>query len=374
MDCSQRKALLFRGVLVAVFAGVVALGAGCENEPEAEAAPGPPPVTVEVMQVEPELLMDVASFSGHLAAENSVVVKPETDGVIEAVLFEEGQQVEQGTVLYRLRNEEQVARLREAEANLALAREEWGRTQGLVKRDAVSLAQKDRVAAELAVAKARVDLVRVALDRTEIRAPFAGVVGIRLVSPGERVTDETALVQIDAVDRLQVTFAMTDVALAFARTDVPVGLRVLPYPGESFPGEVFYVSPTIDPGNRRLVVKAWVPNPDGRLLPGLFANVDLEVGRREDALVIPESAVVYDRDGSYVWRVDDETPERVPIELGLRKQGRVEVTLGLQPGDTIVTAGTHKVSEGKRLRAAAPRSTGQARRARPDAEPGGEGT
>jgi len=93
----------------------------------------------------------------------------------------------------------------------------------------------------------------------------------------------------------------------------------------------------------------------------LFANVDLEIAQRENALIVPESAVVFDREGTYVWRVRDEVAERVPIEVGLRKDGRVEVTLGLSAGDTIVTAGTHKVIEGRKLRAAAPRETSQAR-------------
>ena len=111
-----------------------------------------------------------------------------------------------------------------------------------------------------------------------------------------------------------------------------VELRVRPYPDELFPGEVFFVSPTLDPATRRMILKAWVPNADHRLVPGLFANVELEIAQRENALLVPESAVVFDREGTYVWRVRDEVAERVPIEIGLRKGGRVEVTLGPRPG------------------------------------------
>ena len=168
---------------------------------------GPPPVTVEVDRVEPELLRDVATFSGQLDAEYSVLLKPETDGVIEAITFAEGQVVRKDDVLYRLRGGEQRARLREAQATLALKREEYGRTQKLLERNAVSLAQEDRAEAELEVAKARVELAQLELDRTEIRAPFDGVVGQRLVSPGDRVTEDDELVRIDAVDRLQLRFA-----------------------------------------------------------------------------------------------------------------------------------------------------------------------
>jgi membrane fusion protein (multidrug efflux system) len=123
-----------------------------------------------------------------------------------------------------------------------------------------------------------------------------------------------------------------------------------------------------------MILKAWVPNPGHRLRPGLFANVDLEIAQRENALLVPESAVVFDREGTYVWRVRDEVAERVPIEVGLRKGGRVEVTLGLEPGDTIVTAGTHKVIEGRKLRAAAPAKSHQARGEPHAAAPAGAGT
>ena len=121
-----------------------------------------------------------------------------------------------------------------------------------------------------------------------------------------------------------------------------------PYPGEKFPGEVFYVSPTLDPSNRRIYRRRpGSTTDDHRLAPGLFANVDLEVRRVERAMVVPESAVALDDQGPYVWKVDDEDRvSRQPIEIGLRERGIVEVVQGLQPGTRIVSAGTHKVSEG----------------------------
>ena len=278
-------------------------------------------------------------------------------------------------MLFRLRDEEQVARLREAEANLRLARHMFERTKELATREAVSQAQQDRVAADLAVAEARVDLARVELERTRIRAPFDGVVGMRQKAPGDRIASKDPLVQIDAIERLQVTFAMSEKGILVARDGAPVEIHVSPYPGEVFPGEVFFVSPALDPATRRVIVKAWVPNRDGRLRPGLFANVDLEVGRRDDALVVPESAVVFDQEGTYVWRVDGErVASRVPVELGLRKQGVVEVKLGLQPGDTVVSAGTHKVVAGKKVALATRSSLGQARGGAPAEAAAGQGT
>jgi membrane fusion protein (multidrug efflux system) len=124
-----------------------------------------------------------------------------------------------------------------------------------------------------------------------------------------------------------------------------------------------------------VVLKAWVPNEHGRLRAGLFANVELEIDRREGALLVPESALVYDRKGTYVWRDDGEgRATRVPIEIGLRRRGMVEVSLGLRGGDRIVSAGTHKVSEGDTLAAKDVPNSGQALRDMPADAAGGEGT
>ena len=169
--------------------------------------PRQPPITVELLKVEPQLLRDTATFSGQLDAEYSVELKAETSGVIEAVLFEEGQTVKKGAVLFRLRDDEQKARLNEAVANRDLAQEVWDRTQQLVSRDAASAAQKDRATAELRWPRRASTWRALALDRTRIAAPFDGVVGARCVAPGDRITDKKALVRIDAIDRLQLSFA-----------------------------------------------------------------------------------------------------------------------------------------------------------------------
>jgi membrane fusion protein (multidrug efflux system) len=283
--------------------------------------------------------------------------------------------VEAGAILFHLRSREQEALLREAQANANLARERWERSEQLVSREASSLAQRDVVKAEYEIAQARVEVARVALDRTRIRAPFSGVVGQRLVDIGSRVEQETELVRIDAIDRLQVTFGISDEGLPHARTGLKVEAWVRPYPGERFPGEVFYVAPTLDPRNRRIWVKAWIDNRDRRLAPGLFANVNLEVRRVEKAMVVPESAVAQDDQGPYVWKVDDEDRiARLPVEIGLRERGIVEIVQGLPPGTRIVSAGTHKVSEGIHVEVSTDPLVGRALSTPPEGALIGEGT
>jgi membrane fusion protein (multidrug efflux system) len=129
---------------------------------------------------------------------------------------------------------------------------------------------------------------------------------------------------------------------------MPLEVTVTPLPGERFVGNVDFVAPTVDPRNRRLLVKARIPNPDGRLRAGLSATVHLELGFRPDAIVVPESALVYDAGGSFVWRVAaDSTAARVPVEVGTRQAGQVEILAGIGAGDRIVAAGTNKVAPGR---------------------------
>jgi membrane fusion protein (multidrug efflux system) len=203
-------------------------------------------------------------------------------------------------------------------------------------------------------------VAEVALRRTEIRAPFDGVVGARLVSPGDYVQgggfrgrdgdDPTGLVTIDKVDRVRLLFSVPEVAVPRMHVGIPIEVTVTPYPDERFAGEVYFVAPALDPRNRRMLIKGLIPNPKRLLRPGLSATVHLEVGNRDAALMVPESAVLYDATGKSVWRLlEDGTAQRVPVELGVRQAGRVEIVRGLAAGDRVVSAGVNKVAPGRPL-------------------------
>jgi len=341
-------ALLLLGTALAV--------AGCGGSgTSASAPPALPPVAVEAITVEPRTLRDEVELVGQLEAEESVVLRPEIDGVVASIEFAEGDHVEAGALLVRLRDEWQRAALAEATSARVLAEQAYTRARPLAAEGVLSAAELDRVTAELGAARAREELAQVAFERTSIRAPFAGALGPRLVSPGDRVTRETALVQLDAVERLKLVFTVPETAIGAVRPDVPVAVSVAPFPGEVFPGEVYFVSPTLDPQSRRLLLKARVPNPARRLRPGHFAQITVEAGRREHALVVPASALVQEAGGTFVWKIQgDGTGVRVPVEIGLRRPDSVEVVSGLAAGDRIVSAGTHKVVPGAPLQVSAP--------------------
>ncbi len=333
---------------------------GCERvfAPESSApveAAGPSPVTVELYEVVPTEIRWEVGLTGQVNAQMQVNVMPEITGVVESVQFEEGKPVAKDDVLFVLRNAEQKALLREAEARMALAQDVFDRTQRLTSEDISSVARRAEARAGLDEARAKVDLARLQLARTRIRAPFDGVMGDTDIAPGAWVEPEVTLASIAAIDEVEVVFTTTEQGAAVARTGATVNIRVAAFPGERFPGEVSYISPTIDPATRRLILKARLDNADHRLKPGMFANVDVVVAVKSDALVVPEAAMVYDRNGTYVWRAGaGGLAEKVPVSIGLRQEGIVEITSGLERGDQVVAAGVHKVMAGQKLQAAEP--------------------
>lgn len=345
---SQPHRLSVLGSLLAA-----ALVSGCSDGGAVAGPSGPPPVVVETFTIVPAEIRDVVDLVGQLEAEESVLLKSETEGVIAAVEFTEGQEVAAGTLLFRLRDDEQRARLQEAEAAVVLAEEQFSRAHTLAGNRIVSRDELDRTLAANDAAKARRDLARIALARTLIRAPFDGVLGARQVSPGDRIDPDTGLVTIDAVARLRLVFSVPEIAVPLARVGLPLELSVASWPGRTFPGETYFVAPSLDAANRRLLMKALVPNPDRTLRPGMFATIGVEMSRHADALVVPEAALAYDASGPFVWRVDGEqTAARARVTVGVRRDGRVALTDGVHAGDRIVSAGTHKVAPGARIQEA----------------------
>jgi len=344
-------AILRRHAALAVTVAIAsACASGCGGDGEVEGPPGSPPPAVEVFTLALQPFREQADLLGELQPDDTVMVKSEVPGVIEAIEFQEGQQVAAGSVLFRLRDREQAARLREFEAELALAQEDFERTNTLASRNAAAAAQLDRARANLEGARARTELRRVELERTRIRAPFDGRVGARFVSPGARIKADDGLVRIDAIDPLSLVFTIPEGVLPLAHVGASFELQVAAFPERRFPGAIRFIAPSVDSTTRRILIKGRVPNPDGVLLPGMFARVKAELAQR-DALLVPEESLVTNGDGTFVWRIGaEDQAERVAVELGARETGRVEIRSGLVAGDRIVTAGTHKVRLGGKVK------------------------
>jgi membrane fusion protein (multidrug efflux system) len=212
----------------------------------------------------------------------------------------------------------------------------------------------DQLESEVAVKAALTQVERERLIEKTVVAPFDGVVGPRLVSPGQYVTAGTPLATLVDDSRLKVRFQIPERQLSMVRPRQEGRVRVSAYPDKTFRGEIDLIDPEVDPATRSLEVRLVIPNEEGLLKPGLFANVEIVAGVRENAVVIPEGAVVPSLDEFSVYAVENGVAKLRPVTLGVRMPGKVEVREGLSPEQPIVMSGTQKLVDGMKVVASKP--------------------
>lgn len=322
------------------------LSACSGDDPAAGGGPpggAPPPMAVETTIVALEPLQQGLSTVGTLRADESVVMRPEINGRLVKIHFQEGQRVRQGDPLFSLDAAVTQAAHSEAQANLASAKRVHERASDLGARQLLSQSEQDAALVGLSVAQARLASARAQLDKTALVAPFDGVIGLREVSVGEVVSPGQALVNLVRLDPMQVDFSLPESELGRVAVGQPVTVVVDALDGLSVQGEVTAIEPVIDINTRSAKLRASVANPDYTLRPGLFARVTLGVGdAAATAIVLPEQALLQQGDTRYVYLVREGKAVRAEVTTGQRLPGRVAITSGLKPGDEVITAGQGK--------------------------------
>lgn len=303
-------------------------------------------VPVEVARIERATVNEEVEALGTLAADESVVIAPEIAGRVIALGFKEGERVEKGQLLVKLDTAILDAELKQLQADLSLARDTFQRNQSLVQRGAGTQVALEQATAQLASSEAKVQLSQAKMAQSAMMAPFSGVVGLRSVSVGDYVSVGKTLITLTNIDPIKVDFRVPEIFLAQVKLGQPIGLKVDAVPGRNFQGRIFAVDPVVDVNGRAIKLRATVPNGDLVLKPGLFARVTIVVDRRENALLIPESAVVPDGIGKIVYIVDNGKAKRVAVELGKRLPGKVEIVKGLTPQMVVVSSGQMRLRDG----------------------------
>jgi membrane fusion protein, multidrug efflux system len=328
------------------FRAPTAPGVGAPPGPEAGAKGPGGPVTVEVAQVATATVQEDVDAVGTLRSNESVVVRPEISGRIERLNFTEGAPVQKGQIIVALDDAVPAAELAQAKANLALAESNYQRTQELEKQKFVSATAKDQALNGLRVAQANVQLAEARLAKTKIVAPFGGIIGIRQISVGDYVKEGQDLVTLEDISALKVDFRVPEQLLAALRPGQAVEMGSDALPGRKYVATVDAIDPLVDQAGRAVLLRARLRNSDGQLRPGMFVRTRLIVSQRQNALTVPEEALVPVGADQYVYRVVDGKAQRVKIRAGVRRAGTVEVIEGLAPGDTVVTAGQLKLRDG----------------------------
>jgi membrane fusion protein, multidrug efflux system len=345
-----------KSIIPILFIGIALTHSGCAKKQSAGSGQMPV-VHVVAIEAKRQPLSSTLALVGTIAPNETVEIKTETEGLIQEILFNEGQQVTAGQLLVRLDESKLKAALDEAEANFKLSKANFDRSQQLLGDKLISQQEYEQIASTFAVMEAGLELKKRQLKDARICAPFGGIVGARQVSPGQVIMRSTILTWLVDIQTVKVEIKIPEKYLRQVRLGQTLEFAVAAFSDEKFSGEVYFISPQIDESTRTVLVKARIPNPEIKLRGGMFASLDLTVQVRESAIVIPESALMSNGDAFSVFVVDDKDMVQVrPIEVGERLPGKAEVIKGLKVGEKVVVEGIQKVFPGARVTNAPPES------------------
>lgn len=313
------------------------------------AAPMDFAIPVETVAVKQEALVRSIVAVGSLLANEQVMLQPEFAGKVVTIHFKEGQKVNKGDLLVTLDDSIYKAELNQADARLKLSQANTKRINSLRKKGLSNEQEEDQAISELGVNRASRVLARTRLEKMAIHAPFDGTIGLRGISEGDYLTSGQDIVTLINSNPIKLEFRIPEVYLSEVAIGQKVDVRVDAFRGDSFSGEVYAIAPEVDVGGRSFMVRAQIANNDGLLVPGLFAQVELELERKENALLIPEAALMPAGDKQYVYRIDDGKAVRTEVALGMRQGDMVEIISGLVPGVQVVTAGQMKIMDGSKV-------------------------
>jgi membrane fusion protein, multidrug efflux system len=294
---------------------------------------------------------------GSLRAVKGADLSLEVSGVVESISFKSGDDVESGALLLKLRTADDEARLQQLQAMAQLSEITYDRDQKQFKLQAVSQATLDSDAANLKNAQAQVEQQKAVIEKKFLRAPFAGHLGIRAVDLGQYLGPGTVIVTLQALDPIFADFFVPQQSVDQIRLGQPVTVRIDAFKDQTFTGEIAAINPKVDTGSRNVQVRASLKNPDHKLLPGMYATVDIATGGPRNYITLPQTAISYNPYGDTVYLVvdgkdknTDGKPQRIArqtfVTVGPTRGDQVAVLKGVEDGDTVVTAGQIKLHNG----------------------------
>lgn len=317
-----------------------------EPSPAAPAKATPEALRVRAHRVVAEPLRERLATTGTVRANEQVELVSEIAGKVQSIHFQEGGQIEAGELLVELDAAELRAGLDRARHRLELAAQREERQAQLLSDGVISQQTYDFALSERKVLEAEQQLIEAQLEKTEIRAPFSGIIGFRHISLGSYLTPQTPIASLQDVDPVKVEFSVPEKYAARMRVGETVRFRVEGRDGP-FSGEIYAIEPSVDAETRSLVLRARAANPRRQLLPGAFADVEITVREVAEALVVPSLAVIPELGGKKVFVVENGAAQPRPVETGIRGETRVEITSGIEEGELVITSGLQQLRPGQ---------------------------
>lgn len=317
-------------------------------------AGGPPPETVATFTVEKQTWSPQLRSIGSIEPKQGVLLETEIGGIVERINFENGQRVEAGDLLVQFDIQVELAELKASQAVARLAEVELERARRLRGSGNVPQSELDRAIAEAERAKADVENIRARIDRKTIEAPFSGQVGIRQINLGQFVPSGAPIVALQANETVYANFSLPQQALDQIEVGYTLHLRSDVYPGRVFEGSLTAISPEIDASTRSVALQGTFDNAEGLLRAGLFVRVELNLPVQNEVTVVPATAILYAPYGNSVYKIEagDNGPiaRQHFVSIGKRKGDFVSIEKGVEPGDTIVSAGAFKLRNGSAVK------------------------
>lgn len=349
-----KRLILVLLLLAVIFGGIFGWKYRQLQQMQAQMSKPQPPAVVSATTVRQEAWQPTLRAVGSLLAVNGVAVSTEVAGVVSEVAFESGETVERGDVLLRLDDSVDRAALTGLQADRELARVQFARAQDLLERRALSRSEFDEAKARYDAARAAVAEQQARIALKTIRASFSGLLGLRRADLGEYLSPGARIVELQALDPIYLDYAVPESQFARVRLGQEVRVELDAVPGETFSGQITAIDSGIEEGTRTVTVRATLPNPEGRLRPGMFAEVETLEGEPEPRLTLPRTAISFNTYGDFAFLIQDAEDDslkvkRQPVSTGATREGRVAITEGLSEGDRVVAAGLVKLRDGQQV-------------------------
>lgn len=296
-----------------------------------------------------ETLSNSVFTTGTVLANEEVELRSEVSGKIVRILFKEGSFVSKGDLLIKINDADLQAQLRRAESKVKLSQEKEARQRQLRDGNLISQEEYDNTVGELNVNLADFDLIKAQIDKTEIRAPFSGIVGLRSVSEGSYVTTSTVMARLQNFNSIKVDFSIPERYSASVKTGDELEFKISGSSNQ-FKAKVYAIEPKIDPGTRTLQIRAICSSSYKELIPGAFANVELSLKQTSDAILIPTVSIVPELKGQKVYLYKNGVVVPQNVELGTREETRVQIISGLSLGDTVITSGILQIRPNSKVK------------------------
>ncbi len=304
---------------------------------------------VNAIVVQPGVFSNVISLSGSIEPNEQVQIRSEVSGIVRSLSFQEGTNVQKGQLLFRIDDTELQAQLSQASTQEKLAADNENRARLLLEKEAISVQEYDVALADYESSRAQSALIRAQIEKTYIRAPFSGKIGLRSISEGEYLTPATAVANLMSVNPVKIQFAVPE------RYSAQIGVKqklqfLVSGSNVRHDAEVYAIEPGVDPTTRTISIRAIAANPDGTLFPGSFAHIDFPLNQVDDAILIPSQAVIPVQHGKQVFVYRNGVAMAVPVEAENRTSTDVLINQGLSVGDTILVSGILSIRDGDSVR------------------------